>query len=176
MTKIGLLSDTHGDFPGQIYQYFAEVDEIWHAGDIGSLTVTDKLKAFKPLRAVYGNIDGTAIRQEFPEFTRFTIEEVDVLMTHIGGKPGRFSKQAQDAIRLNPPTLFVCGHSHILLVQNDPRYNMLCMNPGACGNKGFHKIKTLLRFTIDGARITDLEAIELGKRSNTSNSDEKRAL
>jgi len=173
MTKIGLLSDTHSDFPEQVYQYFADVDEIWHAGDIGSLEVTDKLKAFKPLRAVYGNIDDHTIRQEFPEFNRFKIEDVDVLITHIGGKPGRFSKPAADAIRANPPKLFVCGHSHILLVQNDPRYNMLCMNPGACGNKGFHKLKTLLRFSIDGSRVTNLEAIELGKRSALSNSDQK---
>ena len=168
MTKIGLLSDTHGDFPEQVYQYFADVDEIWHAGDIGSLEVTDKLKAFKPLRAVYGNIDDSAIRQEFPEHNRFMVEEVDVLITHIGGKPGNYSKPAFEELRLNPPKLFVCGHSHILLVKNDPRFNMLWMNPGACGNKGFHKIKTLLRFAVDGARIINLEAIELGKRTGVS--------
>lgn len=165
MTKIGLLSDTHGDFPEQVYQYFADVDEIWHAGDIGSLDVTDKLKAFKPLRGVYGNIDGTEIRQEFPEFNRFRVEEVDVLITHIGGRPGNYSKPAAEALQEQSPGLFVCGHSHILLVQHDKRHNMLWMNPGACGNKGFHKIKTMLRFAIDGDRIIDLEAIELGKRA-----------
>jgi len=173
MTKIGLLSDTHGDFPDQVYQYFADVDEIWHAGDIGSPDVTDKLKAFKPLRGVYGNIDDHTIRLEFPEFNRFTIEGVEVLMTHIGGKPGRYSIPASGALNEKAPRLFICGHSHILLVQNDPRYKMLCMNPGACGNKGFHKIKTILRFAIDGDRIVDLEAIELGKRSEVNNSNEK---
>ncbi len=165
MTTIGLLSDTHGDFPEQVYTYFANVDEIWHAGDIGSLEVTDRLKAFKPLRGVYGNIDGTEIRQEFPEFNRFRIEGVDVLITHIGGKPGRYSKPAFDALSEGAPKLFICGHSHILLVQHDKRYNMLWMNPGACGNKGFHKMRTMLRFAIDGDRIVNLEAIELGKRA-----------
>ena len=173
MTKIGLLSDTHGDLPEQVFSYFSEVDEIWHAGDIGTLAVTDRLKAFKPLRAVYGNIDHHELRLEFPEFNRFRIEEVDVLMTHIGGKPGRYSKPALAALQEQAPKLFICGHSHILLVQNDPRFGMLCMNPGACGNKGFHKVKTLLRFTIDGDRILHLEAIELGKRSDLNNSDEK---
>lgn len=165
MTKIGLLSDTHGDLPEQVYRYFADVDEIWHAGDIGDLPVTDKLKAFKPLRGVYGNIDGMQVRQEFPEFNRFRIEDIDVLITHIGGKPGKYSTPALAELKKQAPKLFVCGHSHILLVQNDPRFNMLWLNPGACGNKGFHKIRTLLRFAIDGNRIVDLEAIELGKRN-----------
>jgi putative phosphoesterase len=164
MTKIGLLSDTHGDLPESVFQYFAEVDEIWHAGDIGDLSVTDRLKAFKPLRAVYGNIDDAKARVEFPEFNRFRIEGVDVLMTHIAGKPGKYSKPALDALLEKAPKLFVCGHSHILLVQNDPRFGMLWLNPGACGNKGFHKIRTLLRFGIDGDRIVNLEVIELGKR------------
>jgi hypothetical protein len=165
MTKIGLLSDTHGDLPEQVFHYFADVDEIWHAGDIGDLAVTDRLKAFKPLRGVYGNIDDHVIRQEFPEFNRFRIEGVDVLMTHIGGRPGKYSKPAHDALLQSVPKLFVCGHSHILLVRNDPRLGMLCMNPGACGNKGFHKMRTLLRFGIDGERIVGLEAIEIGKRA-----------
>jgi uncharacterized protein len=164
MTKIGLLSDTHGDLPEQVFHYFKDVDEIWHAGDIGDLAVTDRLKAFKPLRGVYGNIDDHAIRQEFPEFNRFRIEGVDVLMTHIGGRPGKYSTPARDALLQATPKLFVCGHSHILLVQNDPRYGMLWMNPGACGNKGFHKMRTLLRFGIDGDRIVGLEAIEIGPR------------
>jgi len=170
MTKIGLLSDTHGDLPEQVFTYFADVDEIWHAGDIGDLSVTDRLKAFKPVRAVYGNIDDTSIRMEFPEFNRFKIEDVSVLMTHIAGRPGNYSTPALQALKEGSPNLFVCGHSHILLVQNDPRFKMLWLNPGACGNKGFHKTKTLLRFGIDGNRIVDMEAIDLGKRSALNNS------
>lgn len=164
MTKIGLLSDTHGYVDPKIFDYFKEVDEIWHAGDVGSLEVIEKLRAFKPLRGVYGNIDDHQIRMELPEFNRFRCEEVDVLMTHIGGKPGKYAKPAFDALEEKSPKLFICGHSHILLVKMDPRYNMLWMNPGACGYKGFHKVKTLLRFSIDGDKIKDLEAIEIGKR------------
>lgn len=170
MTKIGLLSDTHGDLPEQVFHYFKDVDEIWHAGDIGDLAVTDKLKAFKPLRGVYGNIDDTKARQEFPEFNRFRVEGVDVLITHIAGKPGNYSKPLWEELRKQAPKVLVCGHSHILLVKNDARFNMLWLNPGACGNKGFHKIRTLLRFGIDGERIVQMEAIELGKRTNTDNS------
>jgi putative phosphoesterase len=170
MTKIGLLSDTHGDLPEQVFRYFDNVDEIWHAGDIGSLAVTDKLKAFKPLRGVYGNIDDTNIRMEFPEFNRFRIEETDVLMTHIAGKPGYYSKPLLHELQLKPPKILVCGHSHILLVKHDPRFGMLWLNPGACGNKGFHKIRTLLRFGIDGDKIVGMEAIEIGKRTQTDNS------
>jgi uncharacterized protein len=166
MTKIGLLSDTHGDLPEAVFQYFSEVDEIWHAGDIGDLSVTDRLRAFKPLRAVYGNIDDSSIRGEFPEFNRFRIEGVDVLMTHIAGRPGNYSKPALDALLEQAPKLFVCGHSHILLVKNDPRFGMLWLNPGACGNKGFHKVRTLLRFGIAGDRIVDMEVIELGGRNS----------
>lgn len=167
MTKIGLLSDTHGDLPEQVFDYFAEVDEIWHAGDIGDLSVTDRLKAFKPLRAVYGNIDDTKTRQEFPEHLHFTVEKVAVLLTHIGGKPGKYSTPALQQLQLRPPKLFICGHSHILLIKNDPRFGMLWMNPGACGNKGFHTMKTMLRFCIHEDRILNLEVIELGKRNST---------
>ena len=164
MLKIGLLSDTHGFLDPAIYKYFKDCDEIWHAGDVGSMEVIDALRKFKPLKAVYGNIDDHTIRGELPEFNRFFCEEVDVLITHIGGKPGKYAKPAFDEIERRPPQLFVCGHSHILLVQMDKRYHMLWMNPGACGFKGFHSVKTLLRFTISGDRIQDLEAIELGKR------------
>lgn len=164
MTKIGLLSDTHGYVDPKIFDYFKEVDEIWHAGDVGSLEVIEKLRDFKPLRGVYGNIDDHQIRLELPEFNRFRCEDVDVLMTHIGGKPGKYAKPAFDALEEKSPKLFICGHSHILLVKMDPRYNMLWMNPGACGYKGFHQVKTLLRFSIDGKKIKDLEAIEIGKR------------
>ncbi|MCE3294555.1 MAG: YfcE family phosphodiesterase [Crocinitomicaceae bacterium] len=167
MKKIGLLSDTHGFLDPKIYTYFKDVDEIWHAGDIGSLDVIEELRKFKPLRAVFGNIDDHEIRREVPEFNRFQVEGVEVLITHIAGKPGKYSKPLYDELQLNgAPKLFVCGHSHILLVQMDRRYNMLWMNPGACGFKGFHKVKTILRFEISGEKIENLEAIELGLRSD----------
>lgn len=164
MTRIGLLSDTHSFLDPKIYEYFKDVDEIWHAGDVGSIEVLDELRKFKPVRGVYGNIDDHVIRTELPEFNRFTIEKVTVLMTHIAGKPGKYSKPALEELQKEAPKLFICGHSHILLVKNDPLFNMLWMNPGACGFKGFHQVKTLLRFSIDGDRIQDLEAIEIGKR------------
>ena len=164
MKKIGLLSDTHGFIDPKIYKYFEEVDEIWHAGDVGDVSVIDELRDFKPVRGVYGNIDSSDVRSEFPEFQRFKCEEVDVLITHIGGRPGKFVQRAREEINKNPPKLFICGHSHILLVKQDPQYKMLCMNPGACGYKGFHQVKTLLRFSITKDKIHDLEVIELGKR------------
>lgn len=164
MKKIGLISDTHGFLDPKVFTYFSEVDEIWHAGDVGSLDVIDQLRKFKPLRGVYGNIDDHLVRREFPEFERFKCEEVEVLLTHIGGRPGNYSKPALAEIQKKNPKLFICGHSHILLVKMDPKYSMLCMNPGACGQKGFHTVKTLLRFSITGDRIHDLEAIEIGKR------------
>jgi uncharacterized protein len=165
MKKIGLLSDTHSYLDPKIYEYFKEVDEIWHAGDIGSLKIIEELKAFKPFRGVYGNIDDYPIRKEVPEFNRFYCENVEVLITHIAGKPGKYAKPAFDELIKKAPKLFICGHSHILLVQMDKRFNMLWMNPGACGIKGFHKVKTLLRFTINDDKIENLEAIELGKRA-----------
>ena len=166
MKRIGLLSDTHGYLDPKIKSYYSEVDEIWHAGDIGSLKVLDELKSFKPTRAVWGNIDNKEIRQETDEFLRFQIENVSILMTHIGGKPEKYSKPTFEEIEKNgAPTLFVCGHSHITLVKMDQRYKMLWMNPGASGYKGFHKVKTILRFNITKDRIHDLELIELGKRA-----------
>ncbi len=165
MKRIGLLSDTHGYLDPKIKLYFLEVDEIWHAGDIGSMEVLDELNAFKPTRAVWGNIDNHEIRQETKEFLRFQVEEVDVLITHIGGRPEKYSKPAYSELITNgAPKLFICGHSHITLVQMDKRFNMLWMNPGACGFKGFHSVKTILRFSISGECIYDLEVIELGKR------------
>jgi putative phosphoesterase len=164
MKKIGLMSDTHGFIDPKIYTYFSDVDEIWHAGDVGTIAVIDELRKFKPVRGVFGNIDDYAIRREWPEFNRFTCEDVDVLITHIGGKPGKYSTNALPVLQKKAPKLFICGHSHILLVKKDPTYNMLWMNPGACGFKGFHAVKTILRFSITGDRIHDLEAIEIGKR------------
>ena len=171
MVKIGLLSDTHGFLPERVFELFKDVDEIWHAGDIGSLDVTDRLKAFKPLRAVYGNIDDQTIRSEFPEYMNFRIEDVSVSMTHIAGRPGRYSRHALDFIRQTIPNIFICGHSHVLLVQQDKSKNLLWLNPGACGNKGFHSIQTALRFQINGSRIEQMEVIEFGKRSSLNNEE-----
>ena len=164
MTKILLLSDTHGHIDNTILKYAAQADEVWHAGDIGSLNVTDKLEEIKPLRAVYGNIDDYIIQKEFPENNRFFCEDVAVWITHIGGYPNKYNVKIREELRKNPPKLFICGHSHILKVMNDKKLNLLHMNPGACGKHGFHQVRTMLRFTIDGPKITDLEVVELGKR------------
>jgi len=164
MKKIGLLSDTHGYIDEKILDFFMECDEVWHAGDIGDITVTDTIKNLKPLKAVYGNIDNTLIRSEFPEHQRFMCEDVDVWMTHIGGYPKAYDVRVREAIRANPPTLFICGHSHILKVMPDKHLGLLHMNPGAAGTHGFHKVRTMLRFTIDGSKIDNLEVIEFHKR------------
>ena len=165
MKKIGLLSDTHSYLDQKIFDHFKEVDEIWHAGDAGSIELLDTLKKFKPLRAVYGNIDNNSVRSEYPEDNRFTIEELDIWITHIGGYPGNYSSRVRNILQAKPPYIIICGHSHILRVMRDPKYkNMLCLKPGAAGIHGFHKIKTLLRFTLDKKKISNLEAIELGKR------------
>lgn len=164
MTKILLLSDTHGHMDKTILKYAAQADEIWHAGDIGSLSVTDALEAVKPVRGVHGNIDDHVIQKEFPENNRFMCEGVDVWITHIGGYPNRYNIQVRDEIGNNPPKLFICGHSHILKVMHDKKLGLLHMNPGACGKHGFHQVRTMLRFVIDGEKISDLEVVELGKR------------
>lgn len=145
----------------RILHYAGEADEIWHAGDIGSLEVTDKLKAVKPVRGVYGNIDNAVIRKEFPLNNRFKCEDVDVWITHIGGYPGKYSPAVKEDIKKNPPKIFISGHSHILKVMNDKNLNLLHMNPGAAGKQGFHKKRTMLRFKIAGKDIKDLEVIEL---------------
>ena len=164
MTKILLLSDTHGHMDKTILKYAAQADEIWHAGDIGSLSVTDQLEAVKPVRGVHGNIDDYVVQKEFPENNRFMCEEVDVWITHIGGYPNRYDVRIREEIRNNPPKLFICGHSHILKVMQDKKLKLLHMNPGACGKYGFHQMRTMLRFVIDGDKISDLEVVELGKR------------
>ena len=161
MKRIGLLSDTHSHLDEAIFRYFDKCDEIWHAGDIGDISVVDKLKEFKPLRAVYGNIDNNEVRREYPLNNRFLCEDVDVWITHIGGYPGRYAPPVREEIYLNPPKLFVCGHSHICKVMPDKKLGLLHMNPGAAGNHGFHQIKTLLRFNINGEDIRDLEVIEM---------------
>ncbi len=162
MKRILLLSDTHGHIDDRILHYAGEADEIWHAGDIGSLNVTDELKTKKPVIAVYGNIDNATIRKEFPLNQRFYCEEVDVWITHIGGYPGKYSPAIKEEIKQNPPKLFISGHSHILKVMNDKNLRLLHMNPGAVGKQGFHKKRTMLRFKIDGKEIKDLEVIEFG--------------
>jgi len=164
MKKILLLSDTHSHIDDTILKYVAQADEVWHAGDIGNLVVTDTIKNYKPLRAVYGNIDDAKARIEFPLNNRFTCEGVDVLITHIGGYPGKYNPQIKAEIIANPPKLFICGHSHILKVMHDKKYNLLHMNPGAAGKSGFHQVRTMLRFVIDGDKIKDLEIIEIEKK------------
>ncbi len=164
MKKILLLSDTHSYIDNDILKYVKQVDEVWHAGDIGDLEVTDAIKALKPLRAVYGNIDDTKIRTEFPENDRFMCEDVDVWITHIGGYPNAYNMRIREEIKQNPPRLFICGHSHILKVMPDKKLRLLHMNPGAVGKHGFHKTRTMLRFTIDGRKIDNLEVIEFNKR------------
>tara|TARA_R110002126_G_scaffold37328_1_gene112815 strand:+ start:66 stop:563 length:498 start_codon:yes stop_codon:yes gene_type:complete len=164
MKKILLLSDTHSYIDDTILKYVAQADEVWHAGDIGDLMVTDTLKKLKPLRAVYGNIDDDKARLEFPLHNRFMSEGVDVWITHIGGYPGKYNPNIKSEIESNPPKLFICGHSHILKVIFDKKNNLLHMNPGACGKSGFHQVRTMLRFVIDGDKIKDLEIIEIEKR------------
>ncbi|MCB0551153.1 MAG: metallophosphoesterase family protein [Phaeodactylibacter sp.] len=164
MKRIGLLSDTHSHLDESIFRYFEECDEIWHAGDIGDEEVASRLEAFRPLRAVYGNIDDAAMRRRFPEDLRFECEGVDVFMTHIGGYPGRYSQRVREIIRQNPPRLFICGHSHILKVMPDKKYGLLHINPGAAGLQGFHKVRTIVRFTLDEGDIRGLQVVELGGR------------
>lgn len=164
MTRIGLLSDTHAYLSPKIYDYFSSCDEIWHAGDIGSIELVDHLRKFKPLRAVYGNIDGYDIRLMFSQHNRFMCEGVDVWMTHIGGYPGRYAREIIPLIYKNPPRLFISGHSHILKVQYDKKLNLLHINPGAAGLYGFHQVSTLVRFEIDGEKIQQLEVIEIRER------------
>ena len=164
MKKIGLLSDTHGFIEPKLFEFFKECDEIWHAGDFGNMETLDRLTAFKPLRAVYGNIDDHKIRKVYKKHLKFKLEGVKVWMTHIGGYPGHYDKSVKPGIFEDPPTLFISGHSHILKVIYDKKIGTLHMNPGAAGNHGFHKVKTLLRFVIDGDRIRDLEIMEIPRK------------
>ena len=164
MKRIGLLSDTHGFIHPRIFSFFEKIDEIWHAGDIGSIKTGDELAAFKPIKAVYGNIDDQKVRAVYPLHQRFFCEEVDVWITHIGGYPGNYDRFVKQEIYTNPPNLFICGHSHILKVIFDQKLNFLHMNPGAAGNKGLHKVCTSLRFVIDGKDIRDLEIWEMKRK------------
>lgn len=164
MTKIGLISDTHGFLDEAVFNYFDQCDEVWHAGDFGSVAIVDTLAAFKPFKGVWGNIDGKDVRAVCPEHQRFFCEGVDVWMTHIRGYPGRYAVQVKPEIVLHPPKLFICGHSHILKVQFDPKLGLLHLNPGAAGKQGWHTVRTLMRFDINGDKIENLEVIELGVR------------
>ncbi len=163
MKRIGLLSDTHGFLPERLFSFFENVDEIWHAGDFGTLELADQLAAFKPLKGVYGNIDGQDVRTVYPLHQRFYCEEVDVWMTHIGGYPGRYERYVKPEIYRKPPQLFISGHSHILKVIYDKKLELLHINPGAAGYKGFHKKCTAVRFVIDGKNIRDLEVWEMDR-------------
>jgi len=161
MMRIGLLSDTHNMLDSAVFDHFKDVDEIWHAGDIGTLAITDQLAAFRPVRAVHGNIDGHDIRQHFPEHLKWTCEDVKIWMTHIGGYPKRYDARVKAEIQRNPPDLFICGHSHILKVIYDQKLKLLHINPGAAGRYGIQTVSTLVRFSIEGKKINDLQVIEL---------------
>lgn len=164
MIKIGLISDTHGYLDDAVFKYFDDRDEIWHAGDFGNIALADQLAAFKPLRGVYGNIDGKDIRTVYPENLRFNAEEVDVWMTHIGGYPDRYSPKVKTEIYTKPPDLFIAGHSHILKVIFDKKIQCLHINPGAAGKQGWHTKRTLIRFCISEKKIHTLDVVELGSR------------
>lgn len=163
--KIGLLSDTHGWIHPKLFDFFAGCDEIWHAGDIGNLETADRLAAFRPFRAVYGNIDGGQVRSIYKEHLRFKVEDLSVWITHIGGFPGNYDARVKQVIFADPPGLFICGHSHIARIMFDKKGNFLYVNPGAAGYIGFHKIMTAVRFEVDGKNIHDMELVELGERS-----------
>lgn len=165
MKKILLLSDTHSYIDDQILKFVRQADEIWHAGDIGNLKVTDTIKQLKPLRAVFGNIDDKDARTEFPLDNKFTVEGISVWITHIGGYPSKYNLRVREELKKNTPKLFICGHSHILKVQFDKQLNLLHLNPGAAGKHGFHKVRTMLRFELDTGNIKNMEIIELAKKS-----------
>jgi len=162
--KIGIISDTHGWIHPRLFEHFKEVDEIWHAGDIGNIETADILAAFKPLRAVYGNIDNAAVRRVYKENLKFKAEETSIWITHIGGTPGHYDKRVKDWLMQNPPDIFICGHSHIAKVMHDKKPGLLYINPGAAGYYGFHLFMTAIRLQIDGKVIHDMELIELGER------------
>jgi len=162
--KIGIISDTHGYMDERIAHHLKNCDEIWHAGDIGNIAVTDALEKIATLRAVYGNIDGGVLRTVFPLNQFFEVEGMNVFMTHIAGKPGSYPARVSEEIRAHMPNIFICGHSHICLVKQNPSFGLLHINPGAAGVQGFHKMRTLLRMDLDKGKVANLEVVELGKR------------
>ena len=170
LKRIALLSDTHGFIDQTIVKYLQDADEIWHAGDLGTLAVSDFLASLKPLKGVYGNVDGQDVRKVHPAHQKFQLEGIKVWMTHIGGYPGNYSPDIKKTIYTEKPMLFICGHSHILKVMPDPKIpGMLHINPGAAGVHGFHHIRTMVKFTIDKTKISELDVIELGQRASIEN-------
>ena len=165
MTRIGLISDTHSYLDESVFKHFEQCDEIWHAGDFGTLELAQRLTSFKPLKGVYGNIDGNDIQNFYPENLFFQCEEVKVFITHIGGYPPKYNSRVKPLIQENKPQLFISGHSHILKVMYDEKLQCLHMNPGAAGNQGWHKVRTIITFVIDGKNMKDCKVIELGSRS-----------
>lgn len=164
MKRIGLLSDTHGHIDERIIEHLSTCDEIWHAGDIGTIELLKTFETLKTFRAVYGNIDGQSIKANVPLIQRFNCEEVDIMIKHIAGYPGHYDFSILPILKADPPKLLIAGHSHILKIMNDKQNNLLYINPGAAGRNGFHTIRTLVRFTIDKSDIRDMEVVELGKR------------
>lgn len=164
MRKIGLLSDTHNYLDPLVFKHFENVDEIWHAGDIGNLNILESLERFKPTKAVYGNIDGGIVKQSCPEDLWWESEGFVLWMTHIGGYPTKYASRIKKILKFRQPDIFICGHSHILKVMKDPDFNFYVMNPGAAGREGFHLVRTLLTFNLDQKKITDLKVIEIGSR------------
>src|ERR1700754_50798 len=165
MLRIGLISDTHHFLDYNVFRHFEKCDEIWHAGDFGTIEVANKLAAFKPLKGVYGNIDGQDVRTVYPEQLRWQSEGINVFMTHIGGYPPSYNPTVKKILQADPPKLFICGHSHILKVMFDEKLQCLHINPGAAGRQGWHTVRTLVRLTIDGNNVKDCEVIERGGRA-----------
>jgi len=164
MKRIGLVSDTHGFWDEHIFEHFKNCDEVWHAGDFGTSEIAEQIRSKKILKGVYGNIDGQDIRKEFPEQLVFMCEDVKVMMRHIGGYPPKYNPETKKEILLQQPQLFISGHSHILKIMYDDKLNCLHMNPGAAGKQGWHKVRTIIRFVIDGSQMKDAEVIELGAK------------
>jgi putative phosphoesterase len=166
MLRIGLISDTHHFLDDSVFRHFEPCDEIWHAGDFGTIDIANKLKEFRPLKGVYGNIDGQDVRSVYPETLRWQSEGIKVYMTHIGGYPPKYNPAVKPRLLAEPPQLFICGHSHILKVMYDEKIKCLHINPGAAGRQGWHTVRTIIRLTIDGANMKDCEVIELGPRAS----------
>ena len=164
MTRIGLIADTHHYLDEHVFEHFIDCDEIWHAGDFGTIEIADKIREQKLIRGVYGNIDGQDIRKEFPEQLVFMCEGVKVMMRHIGGYPPKYNPETKKELLIHRPQLFISGHSHILKIMYDDKLNCLHMNPGAAGKQGWHKVRTIIRFLIDGIEMKDAEVIELGNK------------
>ena len=163
--RIGLISDTHSFLDERVMHHFADCDQIWHAGDIGTMALAEKLATFKPFKAVYGNIDDKTIQAAFPENLIFEVERKKILITHIGGRPTKYPARVKAILKHEKPDIYICGHSHILMVQSDADWgNMLFINPGAAGNEGFHKIRTIMKFDINDTKVENMKVIELGRR------------